>query len=82
VGTSTDPVRLAATQKATNTWPVCLSMTAATALKQIMDFSGSEFDAADAFDIICGTSTGGIISFLTVRSRLLDKSLTLSLRLM
>jgi len=40
-------------------------MTAVTAVKQLMDYVGDGIQVADCFDLIAGTSTGGIISFLT-----------------
>lgn len=40
-------------------------MTAVTAVKQLMDYVGDGMQVADCFDLVAGTSTGGIISFLT-----------------
>jgi predicted acylesterase/phospholipase RssA len=39
-------------------------MTAVSAVKCMMDAAGNGNDVADSFDLICGTSTGGIIAFL------------------
>jgi hypothetical protein len=40
-------------------------VSAVTALNKLIEHAGNGAQPADAFDIICGTSTGGIISFLT-----------------
>jgi hypothetical protein len=40
-------------------------VSAVTALNKLIDYAGDGAQPADSFDIICGTSTGGIISFLT-----------------
>jgi len=40
-------------------------MTAVTAVHSLMEHIGDDMQVADCFDIVAGTSTGGIISFLT-----------------
>lgn len=40
-------------------------MVAVTAVRDLMEKIGNGAEVADCFDIVCGTSTGGIISFLT-----------------
>ena len=40
-------------------------ISAVTALNKLTEYAGDGAQPADSFDIICGTSTGGIISFLT-----------------
>ncbi|GKY98252.1 hypothetical protein MPSEU_000782900 [Mayamaea pseudoterrestris] len=40
-------------------------ISAVTALNRLIEYAGGGSEPADSFDIICGTSTGGIISFLT-----------------
>lgn len=40
-------------------------MAAISAVKCLMDYIGNGADVADSFDMIAGTSTGGIIAFLT-----------------
>ena len=39
-------------------------MSAITAIDFLMESVGNGFDVADSFDVIVGTSTGGIIAFL------------------